>query len=370
MESPLAYNRDYALNAICPYFTMFPLEYPIQIIQKHKRQSPIVVDPFCGRGTTIYAARRLGLKSYGFDISPIAVAIAQAKLASTTLSDVMALARRLIVIEPKYIPQTPFFQRAYAPNTLRDICALREGLIRIRTETESSTLLRAAMLGCLHGPKADVVEHSGYFSNQMPRTFASKPDYSVRFWKKHGLVAPKISVLKVIERKLRRIHDMDTPKVGSFNRIKYADSRLAKPYKNINGRLLVITSPPYYGMRTYIQDQWLRNWFLGGPEEIDYETDIQIRHSGHDAFICDLARVWRNIRKRSNEVDLYVRFGTIPSAKSDARELLNASLEEAGRYKLIYTKRACTASEGRRQADQMRGDSEAAEEFDFHAIAS
>ena len=26
-----------------------------------------------------------------------------------------------------------------------------------------------------------------YFSNQMPRTFASKPDYSVKFWKERGL---------------------------------------------------------------------------------------------------------------------------------------------------------------------------------------
>jgi hypothetical protein len=26
----------------------------------------------------------------------------------------------------------------------------------------------------------------------------------------------------------------------------------------------IITSPPHYGMRTYLPDQWLRNWFLGG----------------------------------------------------------------------------------------------------------
>ncbi len=64
MQSSLAYNRDYALNAICPYFTMFPLEYPLRIIEKHKKSNPLVVDPFCGRGTTIYAARRVGLRSY------------------------------------------------------------------------------------------------------------------------------------------------------------------------------------------------------------------------------------------------------------------------------------------------------------------
>ena len=94
MISPLAYNRDYALNAICPYFTMFPLEYPVRIIRRHKSGSPVVVDPFCGRGTTIYAARRAGLRSYGFDVSPIAVAIARAKLSSASAQAIVKLARK------------------------------------------------------------------------------------------------------------------------------------------------------------------------------------------------------------------------------------------------------------------------------------
>lgn len=370
MESPLAYNRDYALNAICPYFTMFPLEYPLHVIGKHKNDLPTVVDPFCGRGTTIYAARRMGLKSYGFDISPIAVAIAQAKLASASVADVVALAKKLIATDPKHVPSTSFFKNAYAPDTLRELCSLREGLQRIRIETDASTLLRAAALGCLHGPRATDVDRSGYFSNQMPRTFASKPDYSVRYWKERKITAPHVSVLKVLERKLTRIRDLDAPKVGTFDRIKCADSRLAQPYRHINGRLLVVTSPPYYGMRTYMQDQWLRHWFLGGPDTVDYETEIQLRHSGHDDFVRDLARVWRHLRNRADELDLYIRFGTIPSAKSDARELMKASLEEAGGLRLIYTKRAHTASEGKRQADQMQGDSVPAEEFDFHAVAA
>jgi hypothetical protein len=31
-----------------------------------------------------------------------------------------------------------------------------------------------------------------------------------------------------------------------------------------------LTSPAYYGLRTYVADQWLRNWFLGGPAYVDY----------------------------------------------------------------------------------------------------
>ena len=81
MKSALAYNKDYAFNAICPYYTMFPLEYPMGIIANHRHDNPVILDPFCGRGTTIYAARKLSLRSYGLDISLIATSIAQAKLA-------------------------------------------------------------------------------------------------------------------------------------------------------------------------------------------------------------------------------------------------------------------------------------------------
>ncbi|MBY0504422.1 MAG: site-specific DNA-methyltransferase [Bryobacteraceae bacterium] len=365
----MAYNRDYALNAICPYFTMFPLEYPLRVIKKHSSENPVIVDPFCGRGTTIYAARKLGLRSYGFDTSPIAVAIAKAKLASASVERVIALAEHLLQRQPSDLPDTEFFKAAYSSDTLLDICRLREGLMLLPDESDESTLLRAAALGCLHGPLANDVSLSGYFSNQMPRTFASKPDYSVRYWKQNGLEAPHVQVLAVLRRKLERISELGSTAVGSFRRIMCADARTAAPYRNLTGRFVVVTSPPYYGMRTYVQDQWLRNWFLGGPAQVHYETDMQLRHSSHECFVHDLARVWSHLRKRAEAIDLYVRLGTIPSVKSDARALLKASLDESSGWRLVSTRRADTASAGKRQADQM-GKSTPEDEFDFHAVAN
>jgi hypothetical protein len=121
MARSLAYDPKNALNAICPYFTMFPLEYPLRILAKHKKEAPIVFDPFCGRGTTIYAARKMGLSSWGIDTSPIAVAIAQAKLATAKLNDVLSLAATFIAEEPKHVPQTAFFKTAYSSQTLTGI---------------------------------------------------------------------------------------------------------------------------------------------------------------------------------------------------------------------------------------------------------
>src|SRR5690242_19476764 len=66
----LASDPRFSLNAICPYFTMFPVEFPLGILKRH-REAKVVADPFCGRGTTLYAARVRGVRAYGIDCSPV-----------------------------------------------------------------------------------------------------------------------------------------------------------------------------------------------------------------------------------------------------------------------------------------------------------
>jgi hypothetical protein len=371
MATQLAYQKDFAFNAICPYYTMFPLEFPMHLLRKHKAASPVVYDPFCGRGTTIYAARRLGLRSHGLDTSPIAVAIAQAKLASAEIENVIALGKKLVAVGAKRVPDKPFFKKAFSRKTLEEICSLREGLLHEKVVTNESAILRAAALGCLHGPLPEGEGTPSYFSNQMPRTFASKPDYSLKYWSKRSLFPPNASVIDVLRKKLKRITDLNADSPSHIRNVKCLDARKASSFGKIEGPMVVVTSPPYYGMRTYVQDQWLRMWFLGGDEEIDYENHNQLCHTGHERFIKDLSKVWRILARRAqDEAHLYVRFGSIPSAKSDARKILRSSLEEAGSWKLVSVRNAQTSNVGKRQADHMGSESDPATEFDFHAVVN
>lgn len=368
----LAYNKENALNAICPYFTMFPLEYPNRVLKKHLKEKPVVLDPFCGRGTTLFSARKFGFSAWGIDSSPVAVAIAKSKLASCDMEAPLELAAELIAdFEPANLPDTPFFRSAYHRSTLRDICALREGLLGLENETDASSILRAAALGCLHGPVPKHVENAGYFSNQMPRTYASKPDYAVRFWKEHNLKAPKTDVLRVLRRKIERLAGLDQASPCPVSHVLQGDAQSEELFQSISTPpSIVITSPPYYGMRTYVQDQWLRNWFLGGPDTIDYSSGPQLDHGGQLAFATSLGKVWRNIANSataSESLHMYVRFGIIPSALVDAKKLFKESLEESGvEWQLVSTRSANSADVGKRQADQMKAESAAAIEFDFH----
>lgn len=346
---------------------MFPLEFPLRILKKHK-EARRVFDPFCGRGTTLYAARHLGRQAIGIDCSPVAVAISQAKLSTFREDSVLRLARRLIGENRQLgLPKGEFWENAYHADTLRDLCAIRRGLLNARN-TDTAVLLRAIMLGILHGPITSV---GSYLSNQMPRTFAPKPDYAVRFWHRKKMRASRVDVEAAIKRKLKRIASSSYTEVrGSWRDVHYADSSDIDSYKSVpSGIDLVITSPPYYGMRTYVADQWLRNWFLGGPSFVDYSDPGDLPSSSEDDFSEALGRTWANIADNAKDgMHLYVRFGIIPSRKVDAKKLMEASLEASGySWRVVSVRDAKTADVGKRQATHMSAYDAAVAEFDLHA---
>jgi hypothetical protein len=80
------------LNALCPYYTMYPLDLPLRVLANRTYPQEWLLDPFCGRGTTNFAARLVGLSSVGIDSNPIAVAIAMAKFLRVPADAVVAAA--------------------------------------------------------------------------------------------------------------------------------------------------------------------------------------------------------------------------------------------------------------------------------------
>lgn len=133
----------------------------------------------------------------------------------------------------------------------------------------------------------------------------------------------------------------------------------------------VITSPPYYGMNTYEEDQWLRIWFLGGPNTVKYGNKNQLSHHCPEDFTRAMAKVWDRIGDHARpELAMVVRFGGIGSHKSDYRQIMADSLEYSKHHwRTVSTRNAGVAADGKRQAETM-GDrgakSTSIEERDFY----
>ena len=353
------------LNAICPYYTMFPLEFPWRVLGDVK-DDDWVLDPFCGRGTTLFAARLRRLASVGVDVNPVAVTLARAKLVKVGPDWVIRRCRELLHggYEPKEVPSGEFWQQCFHEQTLLDVCRLREQLLTL-PDTPVVVILRALLLGVLHGPVRKGAP--SYLSNQMPRTYATKPAAAIRYWTAQDLKPPHVDVLDVVRRRAR-YSLIDTPPAAS-GRVHVGEA--ASVVTSLSQRFRwVITSPPYYGMRTYLPDQWLRAWFLGGPPSVEYSVKGQLEQHSEEAFVEGLAKVWQAVGSRCVPgARLVLRFGALPSQAKNPTKLLIRSLVAArAGWEIDAVVPAGTPPRGTRQADQFGADAgEYVEEVDLYA---
>jgi hypothetical protein len=182
----------------------------------------------------------------------------------------------------------------------------------------------------------------------------------VRYWKKHHLQPQYVDVLQVIKNRAEKYYS--DQEIGNGKIIR-GDSMNQSTFSSIESRIQwVITSPPYYGMRTYMPDQWLRAWFIGGPAEVDYTTKRQLKHASPEIFSADLKRVWKNAGKLcDSDANLVIRFGGINDRAADPIQIIKQSLEDTS-WKITTIHSAGSASLGRRQARHITQKLEAAQE--------
>ena len=351
---------------------MFPLDFPYGVLSSRAGRDHWVLDPFCGRGTTNFAARLLGLPTIGIDSDSVATAATEAKLVSLNggVDAVVRVAREMLNgPPPQNLPEGEFWGLGYRPEVLDALCRFREGFLDVEL-TPEKIALRGLLLGALHGPRRRNGS-SSYFSNQAPRTYAPKPRYAVRFWRSYRLEPPRVDVVDIIAERARRYFSHAPSGTRSVTR--KGDSRNPEIVRDAcegHRPTWVITSPPYYGLRTYQPDQWLRQWFLGGPAQTSYDIGSQLSHRSRDAFVKDLRSVWENVAAiTTDDARLIVRFGAINDRPLDPMEVLEASLERTP-WRLHRTVSAGTAARGRRQAVAFSSTPKTAAlpEYDFWAV--
>jgi hypothetical protein len=93
----------------------------------------------------------------------------------------------------------------------------------------------------------------------------------------------------------------------------------------------VMKSPPYYGMKTYLTDQWLRGWFLGASPTVDYRhSTLQMDHGSPEKFTSQVIRVWTNVNTVCEaHASLVCRLGGIRDRKAHPVELVLDSLRQS-----------------------------------------
>jgi len=262
------------------------------------------------------------------------------------------------------VPEGEFWNWCYHPNTLIEICIIRDFLLK-QSSCDAAIALRALMLGILHGPV--MRGEPSYLSNQMPRTYSTKPDAAVEFWEARSMRPPRVNTMRVVSRRARYIFEKVPDSIdGQVIRGDIRKVRLTRRRRFTH----VITSPPYLGMRCYVSDQWLRNWFLGADDNVTYDESEQIGLGTRDSFVRKLAGVWARVAGFcARGARMAVRFGALPSLEEDPASIVKDSLSESDAgWNVVTLRSVAPPPNARRQAHQFASNVSAAlHEVDVYA---
>ncbi len=242
-------------------------QIPATLIGLLSELGETVLDPYCGSGTTLVEAQRLGRRPVGIDINPVAILTSKSKLYTEPAKTLAAgmrsackhvldkISDSLLSGETSLlsgIPATVQLQKWYHAETARELAALWSAIGASRSKY--SEILYAAFSSILLSV-CNETRHWGYIcDNTQPKTtrrvdavaaFCGAIDsYTEAYLERDRLLGKGVR-LPVPEGDVLHGHAGD----------KLADMR--------DGSVdLIVTSPPYFGVCDYVKAQRLSmEWF-------------------------------------------------------------------------------------------------------------
>ena len=254
-------------SGLGPYYAMFPVDFAFGVVEQYSQPGDTVLDPFSGRGTSLFASSVTGRNALGVEINPVGWVYSMTKLNSANQQNVLSRLETIgrlsastpeLQAEADSLPE--FFASCFSPKVLSFLLTCRTEL-NWRNSIVDRTLM-AIILVYLHGKTGSAL------SNQMRQGKAMSPGYSVRWWSERGMTPPDIDPVTFIRQRIlwRYLHGRNKDPESKvilgdacsvLSRLRAANEERAS---------LLFTSPPYCGITNYHYDQWLRLWMLGdGP---------------------------------------------------------------------------------------------------------
>jgi hypothetical protein len=248
-----------------PYYAMFPASFADHVICKYTSASETIIDPFAGRGTSIFSASTNGRVGMGVELNPVGWVYSQAKLHPAPEADVLERLREIgkLAARRKSQPRLPAFFSWCFSLPIRQFLVTARKHLEWRHNRIDCTLM-ALLLVNMHGKR------EASLSNQMRQTKSMSPEYAVNWWKERNLRPPQLDPVEFMERRVRWRYAKGRPASSSSfvylgdSTMRLLDVQERAQKLSLPRASLLLTSPPYCGVTNYHYDQWLRLWLLGG----------------------------------------------------------------------------------------------------------
>lgn len=216
-----------------------------------------------GRGTTILEAALLGRRVIGNDINPLSRVLVEPRLSPPSAIQVKKRIDEIDLTRANELRED--LMVFYHPDTLVEICALREYLLeRANYLDDTDKWIQMVALNRLTG-------HSpGFFSvYTLPPNQAVSVESQKKINETRRQTPPRRNVKEIILKKTRTLlADLDPAMRDKLGRIRASakftceDSEATLEIESSSVDL-AITSPPFLDIVNYAADNWLRCWFIG-----------------------------------------------------------------------------------------------------------
>lgn len=139
-------NTKKTIHNIHPYPAKFIPELPRQLIESlGVKEGGVVMDPFCGSGTSLVVAQELGYKSVGVDLNPIACLISKVKthaLPANLVELAINIAESSLSNNPTLdsVEHIPNIDHWFMKDIQVRVLALKEEISKIEHETAKEAL--------------------------------------------------------------------------------------------------------------------------------------------------------------------------------------------------------------------------------------
>lgn len=237
------------------------------------QQEKVVLDPFCGSGTTLLTCKQLGINAIGVDVLPISVFASKVKTQDYDLEELRKEKERISKIRFE-LPSPEKIQEAIPANmkkyfskyALEDIIFLTRAINGAADEKEKD-FFRLALV-----------------NTAMKISYAWK-DGAVLKVRRHPTPPMRKLFKRVVE---NMIKDVKNHQIGNGSvEVKQCDARtLDLDDQSIDA---VITSPPYYNNIDYIKVYEIENWFVRNI--IEKKPLVRSFVSGTEEYFEDMRQV-------------------------------------------------------------------------------